>query len=467
MTDLQHPDEEAPPGWGYAPEPGPPVPRTRFERWREGVTGGYSAPAADSAGPPRDPAAAPEPGEQRRSVLTLVALVVVLVVVGLEGHFLPVLATVGVIAAVIMLHELGHFTAAKLGGMKVTEYFLGFGPRLWSVRKGETEYGIKAIPAGGYVRILGMNNLEQVDPADEERTYRQATFPRRLAVAVAGSTVHFVLALVTVWAVLSFANEAKPTSTVSQLVPLSVPSPAQIAGLQKGDRILTYDGHPAGDWNGLHLYIEDHLGKPVSLVVERHGRPLTLVATPTDGALIHDTSGNPITTAHVGFLGFVPGQTNYSLLGSIPHAFRSFWDEGIVGTFKGVGSIFSPHGLSNIGRQVASTPGSETATQAGVRPTSVVGIVEVAGQLHGWAQKALLFFVANAFIGVLNLFPVLPFDGGHVVIAIYERIRSRRGRRYRADVNKMVPYAMVVMALLVFVGVSSLYLDVFHPVTLH
>jgi len=409
----------------------------------------------------------PAPAEQRRSILTLVALVALLVVVSVELHFVAVVVTIGVIAGVIMLHELGHFTAAKLGGMKVTEYFLGFGPRLWSVRRGETEYGIKAIPAGGYVRILGMNNLEQVDPADEPRTYRQASFPRRLAVAVAGSTVHFVLALVTVWALLAFSHGAKPTSTVNQVIQLSVRSPAQIAGFQPGDHILTYDGHSASNWEGLHVYIEQHLGRPIAFVVERHGQRLTLVATPTDGSQIRDPSGQPLTTSHVGFLGIEPGWANYSLLGSIPHAFRSFWDVGIVGTFKGVGSVFSPHGLSNIGHPVASTPGSATATQAGGRPVSVVGIVEVAGQLKGWAQKASLFFAANAFIGVLNLFPVLPFDGGHVVIAIYERIRSRPGRRYRADVNKMVPYAMVVMALIVFVGISSLYLDVFHPVTLH
>ena len=119
----------------------------------------------------------------------LAAVIALLVVVAIQGHFLPVLATVGVLAAVIMLHELGHFTAAKLGGMKVTEYFLGFGPRLWSVRRGETEYGIKAIPAGGYVKILGMTSAEEVDPADEPRTYRQRPFHNRLIVAVATQAV--------------------------------------------------------------------------------------------------------------------------------------------------------------------------------------------------------------------------------------------------------------------------------------
>ncbi len=209
------------------------------------------------------------------------------------------------------------------------------------------------------------------------------------------------------------------------------------------------------------------LGKPITFVVNRHGTIVTLVGTPADGPTIADATGKPLTTTHTGFLGIQPGAANASLLGAIPSGFHAFWDQGVVGTFKAIGTVFSPHGLTNIGHQVASTPGSESATQAGNRPVSVVGIVEVAGQLHGWSEKAALFFTANAFIGMLNLFPILPFDGGHVVIAVYERLRSRKGRRYRADVNKMVPYAMVVMALIVFVGVSSLYLDVFHPVTLH
>jgi membrane-associated protease RseP (regulator of RpoE activity) len=434
-----------------------------FERWKEGVAGGYSTSAA-----PRDGNGEPDPAQQRRSLLLLVVVVAALVLLGAVGGFLPVLGAIGVIAAVIMLHELGHFVAAKVGGMKVTEYFLGFGPRLWSVRKGETEYGIKAVPAGGYVRILGMNNLEQVDPADEARTYRQATFPRRITVAVAGSTVHFLLALLTIWALFAFANWAKPTATVADLVQLSKASPALQAGFQKGDHIISYDGHPANNWEALHVYIEHHLGQPITFVVSRHGDRLTLNATPADETAVRDKSGQPLPGARpVGFLGISPAFTNYSVLGSVPHALHSFWSDGIVANFKAIGTVFGPHGLSNIGKQVASAPGAETPTQAGARPVSVIGIVEVAGQLNGWAAKAWLFFVANVFVGVLNLLPILPFDGGHVAIAVYERARSRRGFRYRADVNKMVPYAMVVMALIVFVGVSSLYLDILHPVSLH
>ena len=439
------------------------APRGYLDRWREGLTGGYSPPK-DGPDAPATPSE-PTPDQQRRSVLVLIGVVVLLVAVGAEGHFLKILAVVAVIAVVIMLHELGHFTAAKLSGMKVSEYFLGFGPRLWSIRKGETEYGIKAIPAGGYVRILGMNNLEQVDPRDEPRTYRQASFPKRFAVAVAGSSVHFVLALLSVWALFAFAHQGRATTTIGQLVPVSGVSPAQAAGLQPGDRIVSYDGHPAS-WSGMHTYIESRAGRPITFVVDRHGRHVTLVATPADESTVLDPTGTPYSATHTGFLGVSPTGANYSLLAAVPHAFQTFWDQGVVTGVKGLASLFSPHGLSNIGHQVTAAPGNTSASQAGVRPVSLVGIVNIAGQLHGWAAEVGLFFLVNTLVGVINLFPLLPFDGGHVAIAVYERIRSRQGHPYRADANKMLPYALAVMALFLFLGLSGTFLDVFHPITL-
>src|SRR2546421_6858939 len=130
-------------------------------------------------------------------------------------------AVVIAIVVMIMLHELGHFATAKWAGMKVTEYFLGFGPRLWSIRRGETEYGVKAIPAGGYVKIVGMTNLEEVDPADEPRAYRQKSFPRRLSVAVAGSPMHFIIAFVLLWGLFSFVgNPGEPRPVFNSIAEL-------------------------------------------------------------------------------------------------------------------------------------------------------------------------------------------------------------------------------------------------------
>ena len=160
------------------------------------------------------------------------AAVAVIVALAVVTGYVDLLIVVVSIIVIVMLHELGHFLAAKRGGMKVTEYFVGFGPRLWSFRRGETEYGIKALPLGGYVKIPGMTNLEEVDPADEGRLYRDKPFHSRLLVAVAGSAVHFLLAFVLLWVLLAFVGV--PNSSQVQIQGLNPvggrTSPAAAAG---------------------------------------------------------------------------------------------------------------------------------------------------------------------------------------------------------------------------------------------
>ena len=136
---------------------------------------------APAPAPARQPESEPLPASAWPALLRLLVVVAAGITVAIVLGAWPVLVVILALVAMIMLHELGHFATAKWSGMKVTEYFLGFGPKLWSIRRGETAYGVKAIPAGGYVRIVGMTMLEEVDPVDEARSYRQATFPRRLA----------------------------------------------------------------------------------------------------------------------------------------------------------------------------------------------------------------------------------------------------------------------------------------------
>src|SRR5437588_9812275 len=192
---------------------------------------------------------APEdPGtiDNRERLARLGYFVAIVLVLAVITGFSPFLGVIGALIVIVMLHEFGHFVTAKWAGMKVSEYFFGFGRRLWSIRKGETEYGIKAIPVGGYVRILGMNNLEQVDPADEARTYRQKSYPRRLSVAVAGSTMHFVLAfllLLVLWTAVGVPKATTKVGTIFGAGPKSSDlSPAQKAGFQRNDHVLAVDG---------------------------------------------------------------------------------------------------------------------------------------------------------------------------------------------------------------------------------
>ena len=176
------------------------------------------------------------------------------------------------IIVIVMLHELGHFLAAKHGGMKVTEYFVGFGPRLWSFRRGETEYGIKALPLGGYVKIPGMTNLEEVDPADEGRVYRDKPFHSRLLVAVAGSAVHFLLAFVLLWVLLTFVGVPNSDQVQIQgLHPGGRPGqPGRGGGIRAGDIVVSVDGKPVG---GNLTTLTSAIQRPSRPAGDHGGRP--------------------------------------------------------------------------------------------------------------------------------------------------------------------------------------------------
>ncbi len=212
-----------------------------------------------------------DPGAEKRKLAMLAAILAGGIVLSLMSGTFPVVAFCLAMVAVVMLHEAAHFVAAKLSGMKATEFFFGFGPRLWSIRKGETEYGIKALPFGGYVKILGMSNLERdIDPADEPRTYRQASYPKRMAVALAGVATHFVLAfllLVVLLTAIGVPNYDSPSTEVGSLSRLETgAAPALDAGFRVGDRIVAINGNPISSWDELLPYIRTGAGQPLTVV---------------------------------------------------------------------------------------------------------------------------------------------------------------------------------------------------------
>jgi len=220
--------------------------------------------------------------DQREQTGALLRLAVVVAAGLIVAELFGALATVLVVLALlvmIVLHELGHFVAAKRAGMKVSEFFVGFGPRLWSVRKGETTYGIKALPLGGYCRIIGMTNVEKVDPADEPRAYRNQPTWRRLTVACAGSFVHFLLAFVMLVILFlgpgdigNFVSNPPSNSPVAAVEGFAGgPSPAQLAGLKAGDRIIAVNGRHFSGWDQLTAYLRARPDQRVSLTIERDG----------------------------------------------------------------------------------------------------------------------------------------------------------------------------------------------------
>lgn len=403
------------------------------------------------------------------------ALVVGLLVVVQLVWGLPMLIVVLAVIAMIFLHEMGHYLTARAAGMKVTEFFLGFGPRLWSMRRGETVYGLKAIPVGAYVRIIGMNNLEEVPPTEEHRTYRSKPYWRRMSVAVAGSTVHFLLALVLIFSFLVIGGKHEDVPSPDWTVNFVIPgSPADSAGLQPGDRIVSVDHSPVTTMNEMKAVLPE-AGTPVSLGVERGGevivRTLTLGTNPDDSSQgyigIWSDSASSRHQVDVGYVEAVPETLD---------EFGFLVKESVFG----IGRLFSPRGLSDFFRDVADEPTQQSSapaeggftTAAPVddrdRVVSIFGVLKIGADLteNGYGNLLLFLALLNVFIGVFNMIPLLPFDGGHVVIGTYERLRSWRGRRYTADVSKMVPVAYAVIVILGFVFIGSVYLDFTDPIEL-
>ena len=410
----------------------------------------------------------PDDAEARGALVRLFLVIAGAVLAAVATGVAKTVLVVFAILVMIVLHEFGHFITAKAAGMKVTEFFVGFGPRLWSIKRGETEYGVKALPLGGYCKIPGMTNLEQIAPEDEPRTYRQKPFWRRLSVAVAGSTMHFIIALVLIWATLVFVGAPQLQSRIDSVSGLTTgPSPAQIAGFQKGDKVQAYDGHPFQKWDDFRAYIGDHAGQTMTVEVARGTETKTLQVTPIDRNTIQVEGGTqpPKSSTPVGFVGITPAVDNIPV-GAGAAVAKSGADlkDVTILTFKALGSIFSAQGISDYGHQLTGRPLDHTGTGQG-RFSSPVGVVRLASQAadKGLGPVLMLLISINVFVGIFNMIPLLPLDGGHVAIAVYERIRSRRGRRYHVDAAKLLPITYAAVLFIVFLGLTSLFLDLAHP----
>jgi len=401
--------------------------------------------------------------EQRKGFIRLA--VVAALAIGLASAFgiVKTLAVILALFVMIMLHEFGHFVMAKRAGMKCTEFFVGFGKRVWSVRKGETEYGIKAIPLGGYVKVIGMSSIEDVPPEDEPRTYRQKGYWARLSVAVAGSTVHGILAFLCLWAMFAVAGVPVAKPVISQLSQITGgPSPAEEAGFEVGDRIVSYDGRALKQWSDLPEYIQARPGTPITFEVERGERRLTLTATPVN---LQDVKVDdaPVVDKPTGFIGIgpTPGIEKHGPIEAIGDAGSELWMY-TKGTVVALGQIFSFQGLSDYADEVRG----QGSGDGNSRFLSPVGFVRVASQAadQGWFEVLRLLALINVFVGIFNMIPLLPFDGGHVAVATYEAIRSRKGKRYMVDGRKALATAYPVVMILVLIAVTSLYLDLANPI---
>ena len=361
------------------------------------------------------------------------------------------------IVASVMIHEAGHFFMARATGMKATEFFFGFGPKLWSTTRGETEYGVKAFPVGGYVRIAGMNPLEEVDPADVGRTYREKKFWQKSVVILAGVVLHFIVAYIVLLGVIIGFGVPNPdaplaeVSAVQQTLDDGSATPAVLAGIKPGDTIVAIEGLGVGGWSEIETALASYPDTEVSITVERDGDRLTL-STVLSSRVDSDTG------AVVGLLGIYPAVERESVgfFRATGLAGRAFVN--ITGrTFEALGNLVKPSSLAQLGG--AFFGNMDVPNE--IRPVSPVGIVRLGAESDFELMVSLVAMV-NIVLGIFNGLPLYPLDGGHFAVAVYERITRRE-----ADVRKLAPIAAVVMALVLFLFSVALLLDIVNPISLN
>jgi membrane-associated protease RseP (regulator of RpoE activity) len=377
------------------------------------------------------------------------------------------------IIAVVMIHESGHFLVAKLFDFKVTKFFLGFGPTLWSKTKGETEYGVKAIPAGGFVKIVGMNPYEDIPAEDIPRAYASKPRWQRALVIVAGSTTHFIVAFLIL--LITAMTLGFPTGDVTNEVAAvnavrGARTPAIDAGIEPGDRIVGVGGRPTTSWSEIRAYIRAHGGDSATFTVESSGETRD-VEVKLACALFHGTDivgysascddlrepeqGETIT----GFLGVSPEPEfeTKSFLAAWPDAGAKTWS-AVVGSVKGIGDVFGMVFGGELWHALTGE-GERTATDG---PLGIVGAGRIAGE--SVAKGNILDLIGliigfTVFVGLMNLLPLPPLDGGHLAVLAYEGVTRRA-----VDVRKLIPIAAAVISFFVLLFVAVLYLDLARPI---
>ena len=379
-------------------------------------------------------------------------------------ELLGILAFVVALLFSVMVHEFGHYITARKFGMRISEFFLGFGKRIWSFQRGETEFGLKAIPAGGYCKIEGMAPNDEMPEGEEGRAFYKASSAKKLIVLGAGSFLHFVLGFLLLFLLFVGIGTNQVLPVISEVVSNSA---AQAAGIQPGDEIVAINGKKVTEWYKDVEAIRQSQGAELTLDLNRDGELLTIVTN----ARLTDVDG---TKRYV--LGIINdvGLKRSSVLLSVKNSAivtKSFLTESVKSLAKLPEKVPALWG--------ATVRGEERDANGLV---GVVGVARVSGQAVGsdkltpmerLATFVLIVASLNIFVGIFNLLPILPLDGGHMAVAIADEIRAfiarLRGRPRPApiDVTVLTPITMVVFVVLATLTLLLLVADVINPVTLN
>jgi len=358
---------------------------------------------------------------------------------------------------IILIHEAGHYTVARAFGFKVEEYFVGFGPRIWSFRRGEIDYGIKALPLGGYVKIAGMNPYEPVAEEDLPRAYNSKPIWQRALTIFAGPGSHFVVAaiLFAVW--LAFFGDPRSAPVVVDKVDATLnghPGPAFEAGLKPGDTVVAIGGVSDPNLEEVSQVLTggaaDRPGQAIDVTVVRDERTQTLSMIPE----LSDVDG--ITIGRVGVVLAPPQAQREGVIASLVGGVKLV-GQSVKESFQQIGHVFGPQGIGRVFRLLfTDAPRNQTDS------ASVVGIgqqVGATGANGDWGT--ILYFLAfvTVFIGLLNLIPLPPFDGGHLAVLGIEKVRGKA-----IDMRRLIPVSAAVMAFFVVFVLATVVLDITKPI---
>ena len=380
-------------------------------------------------------------------------------------QLLGILAFVVALLVSVMIHEFGHYLTARRYGMRVSEFFLGFGTRIWSRQRGETEFGIKAIPAGGYCRIEGMTPDDEMPEGEEGRAFYRASAGKKLIVLGAGSFLHFVLGYILLFTLLAGVGVNQVLPVIDSVVPKSA---AAAAGFQKGDEILAINGDRNTKWQNQLDKIRNSQGKELIFTVKRDGMEIDISATPRMTE-IDDGSSRYV-------LGIINefGTKRLSPVASISDAAELTW------TFISASAKALVQLPTKIPALWGQTFGGEERDENGL--VGVVGVARVSGQVTSSGELTtseqigtfiLIVASLNIFVGLFNLLPILPLDGGHMAVAIADALRAffarLRGRPAPApiDIKVLTPITAMVFVVLASLTVLLLIADIFNPILLN
>ena len=380
-------------------------------------------------------------------------------------QLLGILAFIFALLLSVMVHEFGHYLTARRFGMRVSEFFLGFGKRIWSYQRGETEFGIKAIPAGGYCRIEGMTPDDEMPDGESHRAFYLASSAKKLIVLGAGSFLHFILGYLLLLLLLVGVG-------VNQVLPVidtvAANSAAADAGFQKGDEIIAIDGDRSTDWQDQLDKIRNSKGRDLTFIINRDGVEQQIIAAP------RMTDIDDGTSRYV--LGIINefGTKRLDPATSVTSAAKLTWS---FTTASAKALVQLPTKIPALWGQ---TFGGEKRDENGL--VGIVGVARVSGQAAASGELTtserfgtFLLIVAslNIFVGLFNLLPILPLDGGHMAVAIADEIRAfiarLRGRPRPAgiDVKVLTPVTTVVFVILALLTVLLLIADIFNPISLN